>query len=68
MATYAELLTATENTALFNKVRVAVTIAADKIRTETPPPTNHDKRLEWAKLVFEGPDAQAKKIKAVPIT
>ena len=56
MATYAELLTATENGTLRNKVRVAIVIAAEKIRTEAGSVTNHANRLLWAKGAFADPD------------
>lgn len=58
MATYAELLTASENETLRQKIRVAVVVAAEKVRTEDAQVvTNHAARLAWARSVFEGPEA-----------
>lgn len=56
MATYAELLTASENPTLRNKVRVAVVVAAETVRTEAGAVTNHANRLLWAKAVFVDPN------------
>lgn len=56
MATYAELLTASENEALRQKIRVAVVIAAETVRTESAATTNHALRLAWAKDVYQNPD------------
>lgn len=58
MATYDELLAANANTALLNKVRVAVVVAATTIMTEATATDNHQNRLKWAKEVFGDP-AQA---------
>src|SRR5688500_13299151 len=55
MATYDELLTASGNTGLINKVRVAVVVAATTIMTEADTVTNHANRLAWAKTVFTDP-------------
>ena len=55
MATYAELLTAAENDALTKRVRVAVVVAAEKIRVESTGTTNHANRLTWARQVFIDP-------------
>lgn len=57
MATYAELLTASENEALRQKVRVACVIAAEVVRTEVGTTTNHAARLVWAKSVYADPSA-----------
>lgn len=62
MATYAELLTASENDALRQKIRVAVVVAAETIRTELSSVPNNANRLKWAKSVFEGPDAVAQRM------
>lgn len=62
MATYAELLQASENSALFNKVRVAVVIAAEVVRTESSTVTNHAGRMAWAKQVYADPAAEAKRM------
>lgn len=58
MATYDELLTASGNTALINRVRVATFVSATAIMTEAGATTNHANRLLWAKSVFFDP-AQA---------
>lgn len=55
MATYAELLTASEDTELINKINVAVIIAAETVRTEDIATANHAERMAWAKAVFENP-------------
>lgn len=60
MATYAELLTASENATLRNKMRVAVVIAAEKVRVENGATANHANRLIWAKSVFAEPDVAAR--------
>lgn len=59
MATYAELLTASENDALLRKIRVACIVAAEKVRTEAVDVPNHANRLVWAKAVFQDPTAEA---------
>lgn len=59
MATYAELLTASENATLRNKIRVAVVVAAEVVRTENAQTANHTARLAWAKRVFEAPAVEA---------
>lgn len=56
MATYAELLSAAENSTLQQKVRVAVVIAAETVRTESIGTTNHAARRVWAKKVLADPD------------
>jgi hypothetical protein len=62
VATYAELLTASENAVLFGKVRVAVVIASEKVRTEAPATPNHDLRLKWAKEAFTDPVANTQRM------
>lgn len=62
MATYDELLTASQNDALNKKVRVAVFIAAEVVRTESVSTQNHANRLLWAKSVFSDPRAAAEKM------
>lgn len=59
MATYAELLTLSENPDLFAKVRVACWVAADTVRAEADTVPNHANRVIWAKSVFENPDRVA---------
>lgn len=62
MATYDELLEANRNTALLNKVRVAVVVAATTIMTEADTVANHVNRLAWAKTVFSDPAAAGLKM------
>ena len=62
MATYQELLSLFNETALKNKITVAVIVAAEAIRTEDPATTNHANRLTWAKAAFENPTSQASKM------
>jgi hypothetical protein len=62
MATYAELLTASSNEVLINKIRVAVVIAAETVRTEAGTTPKHAERLVWAKQVFANPDAEARRM------
>lgn len=62
MATYAELLTAASNETLINKIRVAVVIAAEIVRTEDGSVLNHSNRLIWAKQVFINPDVEAQRM------
>lgn len=59
MATYAELYTLRSNSDLRNKVRIAVMVAAETIRTEDSGTVNHANRLVWAKTVFQSPDSLA---------
>jgi hypothetical protein len=58
MATYAELLTASSNDTLRQKVRVACVIAAEKVRTEATSVANHTNRMAWAKAVYANPEAE----------
>jgi hypothetical protein len=62
MATYDELLQASNDDGLRRKVRVAVVIAAETIRTELPSVPNNANRLLWAKATFENPEQAAQKI------
>lgn len=57
MATYAELLSASEDPTLRNKVRVACVIAAEKVRVEATSAPNHALRLVWAKSVYAAPES-----------
>ena len=59
MATYDELLLASENEALNKKIRFAVIVAAETIRTELVSVPNHTQRLVWAKNTFKNPDVAA---------
>jgi hypothetical protein len=62
MATYAELLTASGNTTLNQKMRVAVVVAAETIRTESTETPEHANRLLWAKAVFADPVREANRM------
>lgn len=62
MATYAELLQASENVGIYNKIRIAVLIAAEAVRVESTGTTNHANRAKWAKQVFLNPDVEAKRM------
>lgn len=59
MATYAELLTASADTTLNDKIRVACVVAAESIRTEATSVANHTERLKWAQKVFFDPTTEA---------
>jgi len=60
MATYAEILTASQNDVLRQKILVACVIAAEKVRTELSTVTNHAARLAWAKAAYANPEAAQK--------
>lgn len=62
MATYFELLTAAENSDLSRRIRVAVIVAAEKIRTESGATPNNANRRAWARETFLDPDTAAKRI------
>lgn len=62
MATYAELLVAASDPTLNNKIRVAVVIGAETVRTEAGGTTNHANRIKWAKSVFANPDLEARRM------
>jgi hypothetical protein len=62
MATYAELLNASANDALRQKVRVACVIAAEKVRIEATSVANHTARLGWAKSVYASPEAESNRM------
>jgi len=62
MATYDELLLASENVGLNQKIRVAVVIAAETVRTEDPATANHAARLSWAKDVFASPKGEKERM------
>lgn len=62
MATYAELLsiaTGPTGDVLRNQVRVAVIVAAEVVRQETPATPNHNNRLIWARAAMANPDTAA---------
>ena len=53
MATYGELYSLWHESALKNKVTVAVIVAAETIQGEDPVTPNHANRLVWARQAFE---------------
>ena len=55
MATSTELLQASGDDGLINKVRWAVVVAATNIMLEDAAVANHANRLIWAKTVFSDP-------------
>jgi hypothetical protein len=57
MATYAELLSASNDPTLRQKVRIAVLIAAETVRNESTGVANHTPRLAWAKKAFNDPES-----------
>lgn len=59
MATYDELLLASEDASLRKKIKVACVIAAETIRNEAGATVNHAARLVWAKSVFQAPNAES---------
>jgi hypothetical protein len=65
MATYFELLTASENADLSRRIRVAVMIAAEKIRTEASNTPNNANRLLWARDTFINPGQAAQRMMPV---
>ena len=62
MATYTELLTASSNEGLINKIKVALVVAAETIRTELVNTPKHPERMIWAKQVFTNPDAEVNRM------
>lgn len=62
MATYAELLAASANDTLRQKVRVACVIAAEKVRVELDTVPSHAARLAWAKAVYANPEAESNRM------
>jgi hypothetical protein len=59
MATYAELITASADATLRDKIRVACVVAAEGVRTESAATANHTERLKWAQKVFMDPSVEA---------
>lgn len=57
MATYLELEDLFGNGTLKAKIRAAVIIAAESIRTEDPATANHANRLIWAKQAFSNTES-----------
>ncbi len=62
MATYAELLTASIDVGLRDKLRVAVVLAAEVVRTEINTTTNHANRLLWSKATYGNPEQEARRM------
>lgn len=62
MATYAELNGEYSDGNLFIKVKVACFIAASAVTAEVNTTPNHTNRLLWAKLVYEDPDREARRM------
>jgi len=59
VATYDELLNLQNDVGLNNKIRFAVIVAAETIRTEAPATAKHAERLAWARDVFQNPSGAA---------
>lgn len=55
MATYAELIQASQDSGLRDKIKSAIGVAAETIRTESGATGNHANRLIWAKQAFNSP-------------
>lgn len=62
MATYDELLLASEDPGLNKRIRVSCVIAADTICNELVSVTNHTNRMLWAKAVFQNPVAESQRM------
>lgn len=62
MATYAELYSLRNDSALRNKVAIAVVVAAETIMNEDGGTANHANRLLWASAVFASPTAEAERM------
>jgi hypothetical protein len=55
MATHTELYELYSDSALRNRVEIALVLVAETIRTEDPERPNHAQRLAWARAVFSDP-------------
>src|SRR4051812_25039142 len=55
MATYAELLQASKDQTLNDKIMVACVVSAESIRVEAANTVNHVERLKWAQRVYFDP-------------
>lgn len=55
MATYEELKTLESNSALQNKVEIAIWAAAQAISDESDQTANHANRLKWSKAALRDP-------------
>ena len=63
MAAYEELMqVGSTESALRNKVKIAVIVAAEAIRNETPATDNHANRMLWAKDAFSNPEGKAQEL------
>lgn len=59
MATFAELVTASANAGLVEKIKIATLVAADNIRLEGAGVAHHQARVRWAAKVFSDPETEA---------
>ena len=59
MATFAELVTASANATVVEKIKIATLVAADNIRLEAAGVADHQARVKWAAKVFTDPDTEA---------
>lgn len=59
MATYAELYNLHNDSALRNRIIIAVVVAAETVMNEEENTPNHANRLVWACSVFASPDREA---------
>lgn len=59
MATYSELYNLRNDSALKNKIAIAVIVAAETIVNEDGGTMNHANRMIWASAVFAGPGNEA---------
>ncbi len=55
MATHTELFELYSDSALRNRVEIALILAAEAVRTEDPATPNHAARLAWARQVLSNP-------------
>lgn len=62
MATYSELYGLHNDSALRNRIAVAVVVAAEAIRNESDQTTNHANRLVWAKEALADPKGKAEQM------
>lgn len=60
MATYQEIIDCSGDSTLQTKVRAAMAIASEVVRTELNTVTNHANRLLWAKQNYSPTDANVK--------
>jgi hypothetical protein len=62
MATFTELITASSNATLTEKIRIATLIAADNVLMESPAVPDHLSRTRWAQKVFADPSVETTKM------